>query len=383
MKKRRLFLSLCIIICIVLTLPAHADAESTDFAQKVPDEYTNLLEGLPDDILELLPPSLFSSESTDVTDGTREMTDFSYLIQTILSLVGVRIGACAKTLSLVCGLLLLSAVCNAVKTSFRTESVGHTFSFLSTLIITVSLLSQGYESIESVTTYFQSLGSITTALIPLMGVLYTMGGNVTAAVASASGLSLFLAVMEQLVSKSIVPFCGICLAFALVRSLDPQIRLGTLADTVKKNYTTFLGFLMMLLSAMLAAQTTLGASSDSLAMRSAKFAAGNMIPVVGGSVGDLLRTVSTGVGYLRGTVGICAVILLLLTLLPTLIELLLVRLTWQLCASFADLLGCDGEKKLLDEMASLSGYLIAAVAICSSVVVLAVSLLIHCTAAFG
>ena len=216
-----------------------------------------------------------------------------------------------------------------------------------------------------------------------MGVLYTMGGNVTAAVASASGLSLFLAVMEQLVSKSIVPFCGICLAFALVRSLDPQIRLGTLADTVKKNYTTFLGFLMMLLSAMLAAQTTLGASSDSLAMRSAKFAAGNMIPVVGGSVGDLLRTVSTGVGYLRGTVGICAVILLLLTLLPTLIELLLVRLTWQLCASFADLLGCDGEKKLLDEMASLSGYLIAAVAICSSVVVLAVSLLIHCTAAFG
>ena len=311
------------------------------------------------------------------------MTDFSYLFNTTLTLVGLHLSDCAKTLALVCGLLLLSAVCNAVKTSFRTDSIGRAFSFLSTLVITVSLLSQGYRAIEAVTTYFQKLSSLTLALIPLMGVLYTLGGNVTVAVASASGLSLFLSVMEQIVSKSIVPFCGICLAFALVRVLDPQIRLGTLADTVKKNYTTFLAFLMTLLIAMLAAQTTLGAGSDSIAMRSAKFAAGNLIPVVGGSIGDLLRTVSVGVGYLRSTIGICAIVLLLLMLLPTFIQLLLVRLTWQICASIADLLGCDGEKKLLDEMASLSGYLIAAVAICSSVVLLALSLLIHCATALG
>ena len=138
-----------------------------------------------------------------------------------------------------------------------------------------------------------------------------------------------------------------------------------------------------ILSTLLAAQTTLGASGDGLAMRSAKFAAGSLIPVVGGSVAELLRSVSAGVGYLRGTIGICAVLLLLLCVLPVLIELLLIRLTWQIAASVADLLGCDGEKKLLDEMASLSGYLITAVAICSSVVVLALSLLIHCAAAFG
>ena len=210
-----------------------------------------------------------------------------------------------------------------------------------------------------------------------------MGGNVTAAVASATGLSFFLTIMQEMIAKSILPFCGICMAFALMRALDPSLRLGTLSDTLKKNYTTFIAFLMMLLSAMLAAQTTLGAGSDSLAMRSAKFAASTMIPVVGGSVSDLLRTVSTGVGYLRGTVGICAVMLLILTVLPTLIELLLIRLSWQICASLADLLGCDSEKKLLDEMASLNGYLITAVAICASVVILACSLLIHCSSAFA
>ena len=249
-------------------------------------------------------------------------------------------------------------------------------------MITSALLSHGYQGIQAVTSYFSTLGSMTGALIPLMGVLYTLGGNVTTAVASSSSLAIYMTVQEQLIGKSIVPFCGIVLSIAMIRAIDPGLRVGTLSDTIKKNYTTFLAFLMMLLGAMLAMQTTLGAGSDTVMMRSAKFAAGNLIPIVGGSVSDLVRTVSAGVGYLRGSIGICAVILLILMLFPTLVKLFLIRLVWQITASFADLLGCESEKRLLDEMASLCNYLITAVAICSSVVLLSVSLLIHCGTAF-
>ena len=144
-----------------------------------------------------------------------------------------------------------------------------------------------------------------------------------------------------------------------------------------------LSFFMMLLLAMLSAQTILGASQDTLAMRSAKFAAGSMIPVVGGSVAELLRSVSASVGYMRSSVGICGVLLLVLLMLPTLIELLLARTTWQICSFFAEILGCDGEKRLLDEFASINGYLIAAVAICSSVLLLTFTLFTHCATALA
>ena len=110
---------------------------------------------------------------------------------------------------------------------------------------------------------------------------------------------------------------------------------------------------------------------------------GNMIPVVGGSVAELLRTVSAGVGYLRSTLGICGILLLLLMLLPTLIELLLYRSMWQIAASAAELLNCDNEKKLLDEIASLNGYLIAAASICSSVLILGFVSLTRCVSAIG
>ena len=236
---------------------------------------------------------------------------------------------------------------------------------------------------ESVTDYLSTLTDLTSASIPLLTVLYAMGGNVTAAAASAGSLTVYLTVLENLVGRTVLPFCGICLAFAWMGAREGGPRTGTLLATLKKNYATALSFFMMLLLAMLTAQSTLGAKADTLSMRSIKFAAGNLIPVVGGSVGELIRTVSAGVGYLRGGLGICGVLLLILTLLPPLARLFLHRLVWQISASVADLLGCDSERKLLDEIASLTGYLIAAVCICSSVLLIALTLLAHCASAIG
>ena len=364
-------------------LTVAAESETTASLDEMPDEYGDFLDAIPDDLRNRLPDGLFSDDPIEVGDAVGEMTNFTSLLQSLLSLVGLKLGDCISILASVCGLLILSAVCNTLKTSFRSETVARAFSFCATLVITLSLLTQSYRSLEAVTEYFSNLGIFTSATLPLMGALYAMGGNVSAAVAASSGLTIFMTLLETLIGKSIVPFCGICMAFALVNALDPSLRTGTLLSTIKKNYTTALAFVMMLLLAMLSAQNTLAARSDTLLMRSAKFAVGNMIPVVGGSVSELLRTVSTGVGYLRGTVGICGILLLLYMLLPTLVELLLLRATWQLSASLADLLGCDGQKKLLDEFASLLGYLVTAVCICSSVLLLSLSLLTHCASAIG
>lgn len=364
-------------------LPASADGTSEILDEQMPEEFFELLENIPQDLADLLPAELFSSERGDVGEAVTQMSDFGYLLQTLLSLVGANLGHCLALLASVCGLLILSSVAHTLRTSFKSERIGQAFSFCSTLVILLSLFSQSYRCLESVTGYFSLLGKVSAACVPLMGVLYAMGGNVSTAVAASSGLSIFMTVLEEAVGKTVLPFCGICMALALLSALNPSLRTGTLLSTLKKNYTTALAFLMMLLLAMLAAQTTLAARSDTLAMKSVKFAAGNLIPVVGGSVSELLRTVSAGVGYLRGTVGIFGILLLLLMLLPTLVELLLFRLTWQISASLADMLGCDSEKKLLDEFASLLGYLVAAVSICSSVLVLSLTLLTHCASAIG
>ena len=381
--QRLLFLSLCILLVPCgLIFCVHAE-DSTLSYEELPREYLDFIELFPEEITSVLPEDLFSDNSEEMAEAVGTIGNFSYLLRAALSLVGLRLNDCLKLLATVVGILLLSATLRALQASFRQGSIGNAFSLLSSLIITLLLLKQGFDGMQGIQEYFTMLTSLARGSIPLLGTLYAMGGNVSAATASSAGLTVFMAVIEEVVGKTILPFCGICLAFALVSAIDPSIRTTTLAATLKKNYTTVLTFLMTLLLAMLSTQTTLGAKSDTLAMRGVKFAAGNMIPVVGGSISELLKTVSAGVGFLRGSVGICAVLLLLLLLLPTLIELFLLRLTWQLCASIADLLGCDPEKRLLEEFASINGFLIAAVAVCSSVLFLSFILLLHCASAIA
>lgn len=356
---------------------------SADDGKALPDVYHDLLDSLPSSLLERLPEGALSSNTEELGGAVGEMSSFSYLLGTVLSLVGLRLGDCLKLLCSVVGILILSSICRTFCASLKKPEIARAFSFMITLIITISLFAAGFGTIEGVVSYFETLNAFTSASVPLMGSLYVMGGNAAAAVATSAGLSVFMTVLEEVVGGSIVPFCGICLALALIGAWEGGPRLGSLLTSLKKKYTLVLSFFMMLLLAMLSAQTVLGASGDTLAMRSAKFAAGSLIPVVGGSVAELLRSVSASVGYMRASVGICGVLLLLLLMLPTLVELLLARTAWQICAFFADVLGCDGEKRLLDEFASINGYLIAAVAICSSVLFLTFTLLTHCATALA
>ncbi len=374
------FFSLILLLSL-LSPVAFAAEEGND--NPLPDAYQKLFEHFPPAILERLPEGALSNDAEEVGGAVGEMSSFSFLCKTVLSLVGLRLGDSLKLLASVVGILILSSVGRAFCTSFGKPEVARAFSFLMTLIVVVTIFATGFGTIEGTVSYFETLNAFTSASVPLMGGLYVMGGNAAAAVATSAGLSLFMTVLEEIVGKSIVPFCGICLALALIGACEGSPRLGGLLSGLKKKYTLMLSFFMMLLLAMLSSQTVLGASQDTLAMRSAKFAAGNMIPVVGGSVGELLRSVSASVGYMRTSVGICGVLLLLFLMLPTLVELLLARTTWQICSFFAELLGCDGEKRLLDEFASINGYLIAAVAICSSVLFLSFTLLTHCAVALA
>lgn len=382
MIKRLFFVFLSFFLLFSLLSPVAFADEKKD-SETLPDVYQDLLNSLPPSILERLPEGALSDKTEEVGGAVGEMSSFSYLLQTVLSLVGLRLGDCLKLLCSIVGILILSSICRTSCASLKKPEIARAFSFIITLIITVTIFATGFGTIESTASYFGTLNTFTSAAVPLMGSLYVMGGNAAAAVATSAGLSLFMTVLEEIVGQSIVPFCGICLALALIGACEGGPRLSGLLTSLKKNYTLMLSFFMMLLLAMLGSQTILGASQDTLAMRSAKFAAGNMIPVVGGSVAELLRSVSASVGYMRSAVGICGVLLLVLLMLPTLIELLLARTTWQICSFFAEILGCDGEKRLLDEFASINGYLIAAVAICSSVLLLTFTLFTHCATALA
>ena len=127
---------------------------------------------------------------------------------------------------------------------------------------------------------------------------------------------------------------------------------------------------MTLLLALLSSQNTLCAAADSTGARTAKLVSSTIIPTVGGSVGETLRTVASGVQYLKSVVGISGIFFILLLLLPTLLAFLL-------GSGVAEILGCEGEGKLLGELGSVYGCMTSVVAMTSVMFILALNLFVR------
>ena len=115
--RARLFACLLFLLTLVLVIGVSAEEISLE---TLPQEYLDFLESLPQEILDLLPETLFSTDSNEVGSGVGELSDFSYLLQTLLSLVGLRLGTCAGLLASVCGIFMISAVCKALQSNLRT-----------------------------------------------------------------------------------------------------------------------------------------------------------------------------------------------------------------------------------------------------------------------
>ena len=118
-------------------------------------------------------------------------------------------------------------------------------------------------------------------------------------------------------------------------------------------------------------------------MRGMKFAASSFIPISGGAISSTLGTLASSVELLRGAVGVGGVIIILLMLIPTVIEIAVIRILYSVIGGIAGMIGCDKESAMLNEIASLYGYLLSVSAICSSTFIISFGLLAKCACAVG
>ena len=385
MKLSRRFLLLIIMTGLGLLWAALPVSGETDLPQEsvtMPPSFGELEEVLPSEITDLLPDGLFSEDTKTALNAAEAMTDWRFLLDALLRAVGLGMEDTLGFLFTLLGMIILYSILHALRKSIGGRS-GEMLDFCLRLAAFGAIALQTVGMVEAVKTYFDRLGTLMNAMIPVMGALYAMGGNLGQAAANGELLLVFLTVCQWVSTSVTPPVCALCMAFSLMDAFGSSVSLSPLAARVKGGYTWMLGLITFLLSLALSAQSIITSRADTLGMRGVKYAVGQMLPVVGGAVSGTLGTVSDGISALRGICGVSGVILLALTLLPTLIRLLLGRLALSWATTFASMLGCDGEAKLIGEMASLYGYLAAAVAICSVLFVLALTLLIQSGVALG
>ena len=377
MKKRMWGVIVALAAALFLCFGASAEQTAVDYSA-LPEQYVALEDCIPEALSAILPEGLFSSDVVEVRAALGELISFSGLLGLLLELYGLQLGESGALLASVCGLILL---CGMMRALGKAQSLPWA-SLAPRLCLFGAVAAAGYAAVEAMVTYFDTLRTLMGGIVPLMSALYIMGGNVTRATVGNTTLAVGLEVCGSVCARVAPPLFGCCMAMTLPSMLESGVDLTKLSAFIKKTYTAVLGVLMLLLSLCLSAQSLLASRADSLAMRSGRYAIGQMIPVVGGALSGSLDTLAAGVGMLRGLAGGCGVLLLFLTCLPVLLQMLALRTLLDFGASLAHLLGCTPESAVLAEASSLFGYMAAAVAMCTAVFIIAVGAFAACAAAW-
>ena len=187
MKKKIAAAPALVIILLMVFAPALSATDYEDFGE----EYEQMLDGIPEDIRELLPDGIFSDNPDEIYGAVSEISGFPYILRTVASLAGLRLGSALRLFALLLGLLVLSALLRSVRELIKSPALSQAVSLCSMSAILAAVVSVQYEMLSAILRFLDQFNFLVNSMIPIMGVLYAMGGNVSAAVANNSAMMVF------------------------------------------------------------------------------------------------------------------------------------------------------------------------------------------------
>lgn len=350
LSKIKVFL---LISFALLFLFAHSvSAKEADSPEHYMDE---LREILPDLVKEHLP------EDGDAED-VRELFGAEHLASLLVSGFDADRDIFLSELAKLCGLVFISAAAMLFGRQIKNQLNAKLVESAVLIITATTVFSMMQGSLVRALAYLSDLLDFSNQLIPIISGIYLSGGNTATAAVSTAVVGASTTAIENICVSALTPVVYLCFGFVAVSALGGGVDTSGIAKSLRNGYITVVTLCGLILTAMLTFQSSISAASDSLAARTVKFAVGNLVPIVGGSVGDSLRTVGASLSLIKSTAGAAAVFAIISIALPPLISLLMSRLMINLSSGVAGLLGCTREKKLLDDMRGIYDVICAVVA---------------------
>ena len=302
------------------------------------DELHELFASLPDDVARELEDYFASKDDMTRVDELKEKLDILYIIGKLWRYLTDSFPSWLNTLGTMLAVTVISSVVkNTLSTSMSEELCSGTVS----LISAVSAGSLALKSARLAVTFISQLCAVMNAMIPVMTAVILSGGGVTQASANSGALMLYITAAENITQKLLIPIAGALFALSTFSGVFKGVNLSAFISGVQRFLMTVFGFSMMVFSFVMGIQTSLASSVDSLGMNTVRFAVGSYIPIVGGAVSEALSTVTAGLSHVRHMTGTLGVIIILLSVLPTIISLFMCRLSLIICKSVAETLECQ------------------------------------------
>lgn len=193
----------------------------------------------------------------------------------------------------------------------------------------------------------ETLNVFTVSFAGVFCAIVSSSGNIALGTSYASlavlSDSLFSVLLSGVSKPAINAMC--CMSFLSCFDIyDFSIKLS---KTVKTIYISFLGFVATFFSGIVTLKGVLGAGADSLTARGVRFVVGKALPIVGGAVSESYHALISSLSLIRNTVGVFGIVTVLVTVLPTLFQIIGWIVALMLSINIAELSGIEKSSGML------------------------------------
>lgn len=257
-------------------------------------------------------------------------------------------------------IVILTSFIDSTKATLKSKQMSEIYELICILVCVAIFAVPICSSLETASETLAEGSEFMLGFVPVFAGAAAAGGHIT----SASGYNiLVLSVSDiaiQISGNLFMPFLSMCLSLAIVDSACNAVDLSGIINGIKKFITWGLGLIMAIFTGLLSIQSIVGSSADTVTTKAAKYVISNSIPVVGGAASDAYTTVRGSLNLLKNGVGGIGMVALGVILLPSLLLLIMHKISFFILGITADVFGT---KKLCDLFRNINSVLSVALAV--------------------
>lgn len=258
-------------------------------------------------------------------------------------------------------LALLSSIIKSLENSFSSSAISKISNYIIFItVVTLALVSFKdvlgicYSTIESV------IGLVNVIIPIIIALLVLMGLPITSTALNPIFIGGIAAI--NIVFKNFI-FVTISMAFAIlvINNLSDNIKLNRLSSFIKQINVVALGAVFTVYLGLVSIQGLYVTSFDKFSVKTAKFAIGNFIPVVGGFVSDSVDILLSSSQLIKNVFGGIGLVVLVGICIVPIIKIIGVILVYKVCSIAIEPIGESNIATFLNEVANLMMVILATI----------------------
>lgn len=329
------------VLLTVFALFSSVYAAETFEHTKIIDEYTKIygeeisrgmsadMEG---DIRTVMPEFSVDQLLKEVTRGN-SIFSAGEILSRLLELLLGEIRRTIKLLVFIPAIAMLNTYISGMDSGFNSKGAISAAFFVTYAVMAEIAATAFIETVRCGQEAIQNIALFMRGLVPVALASLATSGAVISATTFEIALMSVIEITELAVEKLFLPLVMMSAALNIANNISKNLNAGKLVQLINRTVKWGIGIMMTVFVGITGLQGIASGSADGLTVKVTKFAASNLIPMVGGILAETVETVMNCSVVIKNAIGVIGIVTVIILAVLPVVKVAACLIIFRICAA--------------------------------------------------